>query len=399
MEWNNNRTLDRLKKFGFPRLVGTDSLKNARDIIYEELKSVVPNASINEFLCRNELKTVLRFWGFIFLGLLVATVIFWMDFFWFSMICAMAIILLNILAQSCLGRKQVYHLFKNRGSIKGYNISGSVSALKKEKKILVLGAHYDSKSSPSILKKNELIMIGSVLIMNLAVIVFGILRFFIDYSLLWWFIYILWIGSTVEFISVVIFTFLYKVLNESPGVNDNGSGVAVILEVAEIFSKKPPRYLTLAFAFFDAEEIGLQGSSAYVKFNSQELKQKNAWMVNFDEIAGGFPLRVILRGGLPSINYGKELLPVVQKSIQSSQQLVDKQKEKELILNASSFTSQSDHAPFFISSIPSAFICTSNKKRHSVNDNWDAFKSESVETCGLLMEEFITNLDNELSRS
>ncbi|MBA7699027.1 hypothetical protein ES703_107711 [subsurface metagenome] len=84
MEWNNNRTLDRLKKFGFPRLAGTDSLKNARDIIYEELKSVVPNASIDEFLCRNELITVLRFWGFIFLGLIVATVIFWMDFFCFQ---------------------------------------------------------------------------------------------------------------------------------------------------------------------------------------------------------------------------------------------------------------------------------------------------------------------------
>ncbi|MBA7699028.1 hypothetical protein ES703_107712 [subsurface metagenome] len=315
------------------------------------------------------------------------------------MICAMAIIFLNILAQGCLGRKQVYHLFKNRGSIKGFNINGNITALKEEKKVLVLGAHYDSKSSPSIHKKIELIMIGSVLLMNLVVVIFGILRFFIDYSFLWWFTYILWIGSALEFISVVIFTFRYNVLNESPGVNDNGSGVAVILELAEIFSKKPPKYLTLAFSLFDAEEIGLQGSSAYVKSNFQELKQNNAWMINFDEIARGFPLKVILRGGFPSINYGKELLPGFQKSIQSSQQLVDKQKEKELILNASSFTSQTDHAPFFMSSIPSAYIYTSNKKRHSANDNWNAFKSESVETCGLLMEEFISNLDDELSRS
>ena len=398
MEWNNNRTIDRLKKFAFPRLSGTPSLINARDIIHEELKSVIPNVSTEEFLCRNELKTVLRLWGFIFLGLIAATAIFWMNFFWISIICAIAIIILNILAQGSLGRKQVFNLFKNRGPIKGYNISGDINALEEEKKILVLGAHYDSKSSPSILKKNELIMIGSVLLMNLAVIIVGILRFFINYAFLLWFTYILWIGSALEFISVVIYTLLYKVLNESPGVNDNGSGVAVILELAEIFSKKPPKYLTLAFSLFDAEEIGLQGACAYVKNNSQKLLQKNAWMINFDEIGGGLPLKVILKGGFPSIDYGKELMPIFQKIIQANNQLLEVQNEKKLILNGSSFTSQSDHAPFFIASIPSAYIYTSNKKRHSANDDWEAFKSESIEICGLLLEEFITILDEELSQ-
>ena len=398
MEWNNNRTIERLKKFAFPRLAGTTSLINARDIIYEELKSVVPNASTEEFLCRNELKTVLRFWGFIFLGLIIAIPIFWMDFFWISMICAIAVIILNILAQGTLGRKQIFHLFKNRGPIKGYNIIGNISALEEEKKILVLGAHYDSKSSPSILKKNEIIMIGSVLLINLAVIIFGILRFFINYAFLWWFTFILWIGSTLEFISVLIYTMRYNVLNESPGVNDNGSGVAVILELAEIFSKKPPKYLTLAFSLFDAEEIGLQGACAYVKFNSQKLLQKNAWMINFDEIGGGFPLKVILKGGFPSIDYGKELMPIFRKVVQKNSQLLEIQNEKKIILNKSSFTSQTDHAPFFISSIPCAYIYTSNKKRHSINDDWEAFKSESIEPCGLLLEEFITTLDDELSQ-
>ena len=398
MEWNTNRAIKRLKKFAFPRLAGTKSLINARDIIYRELNSIVPNANIEEFSCRNELKTVLRFWGIIFIGLIIAIAFFWIDFFWISMICALTLILLNILAQGSIGRKQVFHLFKNRGSIKGYNIDGNISALEKEKKILVLGAHYDSKSSPSYLKKNEPIMIGSALLVNVAVIVLGILRFFISYTFLWWFIYILWIGSAIEFVSVIIYTMLYQVLNESPGVNDNGSGVAVILELAEIFSKKPLKYLTLAFSLFDAEEIGLQGSSAYVNFNYHKLQKRNAWMINFDEIAGGLPIKVILKGGFPTINYGKELAPIFQKVIQTNTQLLDLQKNKKLILTASSFTSQSDHAPFFTSSIPSAYIYTSNKKRHSANDDWEAFKSESIGPCGLLLEEFITTLDDELSQ-
>ena len=217
----------------------------------------------------------------------------WMSLFWLSIIFAVAIIILNILAQSRFGDRQVFTLFKNRGPINGYNIIANITAQEKEKKILVLGAHYDTKSITSIRKKNEVLMLCSVLIVNLSFIIFVLLRIFISYNLLLWFTIILWIGSTVEFISVAYYTLNYKLLNESPGANDNGSGVAVVLELAEIFSKNPLKYLTLAFALFDGEEIGLQGSSAYVYFHSQELVQKNAWMVNFDEIAGGFPLRLL----------------------------------------------------------------------------------------------------------
>lgn len=323
----------------------------------------------------------------------------WMSLFWLSIIFAVAIIILNILAQSRFGDRQVFTLFKNRGPINGYNIIANITAQEKEKKILVLGAHYDTKSITSIRKKNEVLMLCSVLIVNLSFIIFVLLRIFISYNLLLWFTIILWIGSTVEFISVAYYTLNYKLLNESPGANDNGSGVAVVLELAEIFSKNPLKYLTLAFALFDGEEIGLQGSSAYVYFHSQELVQKNAWMVNFDEIAGGFPLKVIMRGGVPAVKFGGDLIPIFQESIRNSQKLQDKQNKEDLVINAKSFSSQSDHAPFFISSIPSAYLYTRNKKRHSEYDNWEAFKSESVELCGLLIKEFIMNLDDELSRS
>lgn len=47
------------------------------------------------------------------------------------------------------------------------------------------------------------------------------------------------------------------------GADDNASGVAALLKFATYFQKNKPQH-TLIFAAFDAEEIGLQGSKAFV---------------------------------------------------------------------------------------------------------------------------------------
>jgi hypothetical protein len=55
----------------------------------------------------------------------------------------------------------------------------------------------------------------------------------------------------------------YDTVMRSPGADDNGSGVAVTLEIARILGSHPtPR--TLQLAFFDKEETGLLGSRAFV---------------------------------------------------------------------------------------------------------------------------------------
>jgi hypothetical protein len=55
----------------------------------------------------------------------------------------------------------------------------------------------------------------------------------------------------------------YDTVANSPGADDNASGVAVMLEVARILGSRPtPR--TLQLAFFDQEEAGLLGSKAFV---------------------------------------------------------------------------------------------------------------------------------------
>ena len=67
-----------------------------------------------------------------------------------------------------------------------------------------------------------------------------------------------------------------------PGINDNGSGVATLLEVARTFGPRPPGRVRLAF--WGAEEEGLIGSRRYVRgLSDAERDQIDAYL-NLDMV-------------------------------------------------------------------------------------------------------------------
>jgi Zn-dependent M28 family amino/carboxypeptidase len=72
-------------------------------------------------------------------------------------------------------------------------------------------------------------------------------------------------------------------VQRGPGLNDNGSGSAVLLEVAEQLAKLKPQN-TLRFAWWGAEESGLLGSTAYVNGLSQAERDRIALYLNFDMV-------------------------------------------------------------------------------------------------------------------
>jgi Zn-dependent M28 family amino/carboxypeptidase len=68
-----------------------------------------------------------------------------------------------------------------------------------------------------------------------------------------------------------------------PGINDNGSGSAALLEVAQNLSNHRP-VNTVRFAWWGAEELGLIGSTQWVAQQSQEELDRIALYLNFDMI-------------------------------------------------------------------------------------------------------------------
>jgi aminopeptidase Y len=84
-------------------------------------------------------------------------------------------------------------------------------------------------------------------------------------------------------------------VDTGPGINDNGSGVAAILETAQQMAKVNPRN-TVRFALWGAEEAGLVGSTYYVLGLSDEERARIAMYLNFDMIGSPNYVRFVYDG-------------------------------------------------------------------------------------------------------
>jgi Zn-dependent M28 family amino/carboxypeptidase len=72
-------------------------------------------------------------------------------------------------------------------------------------------------------------------------------------------------------------------VQRGPGINDNGSGSAVILEIAEQIARTTPRN-RLRFVWWGAEELGLLGSRHYVRTLSPAARRQIALYLNADMV-------------------------------------------------------------------------------------------------------------------
>jgi aminopeptidase YwaD len=82
----------------------------------------------------------------------------------------------------------------------------------------------------------------------------------------------------------------------SPGANDNGSGVAVLMAAAETLARDPLEHVQVNFIFFSAEENGLLGSKQYVKEFRSELD--GATVLNLDMVGSGERISFVTGAGL-----------------------------------------------------------------------------------------------------
>jgi hypothetical protein len=91
--------------------------------------------------------------------------------------------------------------------------------------------------------------------------------------------------------SLVVFTAHYDHLGMMgkdaifPGANDNASGVAMMLDLANYYAKNPPDF-SVVFIAFAGEEVGLLGSIYFVNYPLIDLK-KIALLINMDLMSTG----------------------------------------------------------------------------------------------------------------
>jgi len=143
-------------------------------------------------------------------------------------------------------------------------------------------------------------------------------------------------------------------VNAGPGINDNGSGSAAILEVAEQMAKVKP-FNKLRFALWGAEESSLVGSSYYVNNLTEAERDQIALYLNFDMV--GSPNHVFfIYDGDNSDGDGAPAGPDGSAEIEKTfERFFDSIGQP---FKGTDFSGRSDYGPFIAVGIPSGGLFT-----------------------------------------
>ena len=143
-------------------------------------------------------------------------------------------------------------------------------------------------------------------------------------------------------------------VDEGPGINDNGSGVAAILETAVQMGKVKPRN-KVRFALWGAEESNLVGSTYYVNSLTAEERSRIALYLNFDMI--GSPNHVFfIYDGDDSDQVGAGPGPEGSANIEKAFELY--YMVRHIPYKGTDFSGRSDYGPFIAAGIPSGGLFT-----------------------------------------
>jgi aminopeptidase YwaD len=165
------------------------------------------------------------------------------------------------------------------------------------------------------------------------------------------------------------------------GADDNASGTAVLLQLAEQLSRSQPRPArTIVFAAFSAEELGLHGSRHYVNHPPMPLPSAKA-MLNLDMVGRLRDCRLTVFG----TRSAKELSEIVKNAAF----------EHALEINESDGVGRSDHMSFYNNKIPVLhFFTGSHPDYHGPGDTWDKLNIEGMAKISDLVAATVRHIAN-----
>ena len=175
---------------------------------------------------------------------------------------------------------------------------------------------------------------------------------------------------------------------EIPGANDDGSGVATIIELARVLAQEP-HDATLVFIAFCGEESGLIGSKSFVE---QYPLGNVALMLQLDMVSNDSPLLLF-------VDTKKSQTPawLVSASINAFHSLGYRNIEYPVFfqsLNNAIGGASSDHAPFIEKGIPAiGFVTDIGFPIHTPNDTLEYFEPAGLERSGRLVLELMRKFD------
>jgi len=165
---------------------------------------------------------------------------------------------------------------------------------------------------------------------------------------------------------------------EGPGINDDGSGVAAVLETAVQLGNSPNVRNAVRFGFWGAEELGLIGSRNYVESLDLDALKNIALYLNFDMLASPNPGYFTYDGdqSLPADSRGQPVVPEGSAGIERT--LVAYLKSAGKAAQDTSFDGRSDYDGFTLAGIPAGglFSGAEGKKSDEQAKLWGGAANE-----------------------
>jgi Zn-dependent M28 family amino/carboxypeptidase len=164
-----------------------------------------------------------------------------------------------------------------------------------------------------------------------------------------------------------------------PGINDNGSGSAALLETAWQMRKVKPKN-KVRFAWWGAEEGGLIGSTNYVNLLTEEQAAKIKLYLNFDMIASA-NYTIGIYDGDDSDVVGAGPGPVGSAEIEDAFEAFFA--SRRVPTKGTDFTGRSDYGPFIAVGIPAGGLFTGAEVPKTADDvaNWGGVAGAQQDPC------------------
>jgi aminopeptidase YwaD len=147
--------------------------------------------------------------------------------------------------------------------------------------------------------------------------------------------------------------------NFNPAAEDNGSGTAMVMDLARHYKQGKKPFYSVAFMLFSGEEVGLMGSKYYVE-NPEFPLNKIKLVINLDMVMTGQNGVILFNG-----NGRPNEAAIVQKINEEHQYMKN--------VENSDGTANSDHFPFQEKGVPAIFFLTKGPsgRGHGPDDTYD----------------------------
>ena len=276
---------------------------------------------------------------------------------------------------------------KENSLMKSSNIIASVGP-KEAKKHILFTAHFDSISSDIPLKAMKYIglialfgffLLNGFYFINMITLTFVNINYIQQFSFLYYGLLLL----VLICIFILISSRLFR-SNKSHGIIDNGTGVAILLEIAKFLKENEISNTCITLGFFGSEELGLYGSGHY--YSNQNFDKEKLHVISVDMIGEKGP-----------ISYIKSIFPF--RKLYFDTEFNNKMESIAgnvgiKVKGINFFYSGSDFAHWFIEGYKCNWLYNPSNLLHTEKDNLNNVNKDLVQDALVLLIEYLKTVIN-----